>query len=508
MNAEGARNVVAAAREAGARRVVHTSTFDVFHAETGGTVSERAVADYPKGTAYERSKQRAEELVLDEAKDGIELVIANPSSVYGPGPWQGTGLDRAIRDAIRRRLPAVPPGGMTFVHVDDVAAGHLAAFERGTPGERYLLTDGYAPMREMLSVAVDEAGRGWVPPTLPVPLAKGDGGHGRSGLSRLIRRPPLLGAGQLHFLLWQARADSSKAPRRAGRRVQALGGGHPQHGALDDRGRQGLAVTYETLRYELAERVAVLTLDRPEQRNAVSRQMNAELHDAWRRFRDDDDAFVLVLTGAGSAFCAGWDLADAAEWPMPEWDEFRRSVYELPGACGYTRKVDVFKPVIAAVNGWAVAAGLETALLADIRIVAENAVFGALERRWNIVAGDGMTVRLPLAVGYAKAMELIITGRPVDAQEALRIGLANEVVPEGQALERALELAREIAALPQGAIRTDKETMVRNVGRTLEEQLRNEGEATISMWLRRDSHAIGARAFKEGRDPEWPHHGL
>ena len=134
----------------------------------------------------------------------------------------------------------------------------------------------------------------------------------------------------------------------------------------------------------------------------------------------------------------------------------------------------MFKPVIAAVNGWAVAAGLETALLADIRIVAENAVFGALERRWNIVAGDGMTVRLPLAVGYAKAMELIITGRPVDAQEALRIGLANEVVPEGRALERALELAREIAALPQGAIRTDKETMVRNVGRTLEEQLRNE----------------------------------
>ena len=219
----------------------------------------------------------------------------------------------------------------------------------------------------------------------------------------------------------------------------------------------------------------MLTLDRPEQRNAVSRQMNTELHDAWRRFRDDDDAFVLVLTGAGSAFCAGWDLADAAEWPMPEWDEFRRSIYELPGACGYTRKVDVFKPVIAAVNGWAVAAGLETALLADIRIVAENAVFGALERRWNIVAGDGMTVRLPLAVGYAKAMELIITGRPVDAQEALRIGLANEVVPEGRALERAVELAREIAALPQGAIRTDKETMVRNVGRTLEEQLAKRG---------------------------------
>jgi dihydroflavonol-4-reductase len=215
VNAEGAKNVVAAAREAGAKRVVHTSTFDVFHAETGGTVSEDAVADYPKGTAYERSKQRAEELVLDQAADGIELVIANPSSVYGPGPWQGTGLDRAIRDAIRRRLPAVPPGGMTLVHVDDVAAGHLAAFDRGEPGQRYLLADGFAPMRELLSVAVQEAGRGWVPPTLPVLLAKTMATAGEA-VSRLIRRPPLLGAGQLHFLLWQARADSSRAREELG----------------------------------------------------------------------------------------------------------------------------------------------------------------------------------------------------------------------------------------------------------------------------------------------------
>jgi enoyl-CoA hydratase len=267
-------------------------------------------------------------------------------------------------------------------------------------------------------------------------------------------------------------------------------------------------VAYETLRYEGDGHVVVLTYDRPEQRNAVSRKMNAELHDAWQRFRDDDDAFVLVITGAGDAFCAGWDLADAAEWPQPDWDEFRIDLVNSPGVCGYTRKVDVFKPVIAAVNGWAVAAGLETALLADIRIVAENAVFGALERRWNIVGGDGMTVRLPLVVGYAKAMELIITGRPVNAQEALRIGLANEVVPEGKALERALELAHEIAALPQGAIRSDKETMVRNVGSTYEEQLRTEMEMALSMFMRRDSHAIGARAFKAGRVPEWPHHGL
>ena len=265
---------------------------------------------------------------------------------------------------------------------------------------------------------------------------------------------------------------------------------------------------YRTLKYETDGHVTVLTYDRPEQRNAVSREMNSELHHAWRRFRDDPDAFVLVITGEGDAFCAGWDLADAAETRLDDWDGFVTQVLNTPGECGYTRRADVFKPVIAAVNGWAVAAGLENALLADIRIVAENAVFGALERRWNIVAGDGMTVRLPLAVGYAKAMELIITGRPVDAQEALRIGLANEVVPEGRALARALELAHEIAALPQGAIRSDKATMVRNVGLGFEAQLRNEAEMCISMFMRRDSHAIGASAFKEGRTPEWPHHGL
>src|SRR3954452_4909878 len=172
VNAEGARNVIAAAREAGARRAVHTSTFDVFHAPQGGTVSEAEVADYPKDTAYERSKQLAERLVLEQGERGIEVVIANPSSVYGPGPWHGTGMDGAIRDAIRRRLPATPPGGMTLVFADDVARGHLAAFDRGKPGGRYILADGYAAMRQVLSLAVAEAGRGWVPPKLPIGLAK------------------------------------------------------------------------------------------------------------------------------------------------------------------------------------------------------------------------------------------------------------------------------------------------------------------------------------------------
>ena len=268
---------------------------------------------------------------------------------------------------------------------------------------------------------------------------------------------------------------------------------------------------YQTLRYERTDHVVTLTYDRPEQHNAVNRQMNTELHDAWQRFRDEEESFVLVITGAGEhAFCAGWDLQDAAELAqLGDYDAFRSSLYNSPGECGYTRRADIFKPVIAAVNGYAFAAGLETALLADIRVAGENAEFGALERRWNIVGGDGMTVRLPLVVGFARAMELVITGRPIGAEEALSIGLVNEVVPRGAALRRARELAAQIAALPQGAIRSDKESIMRGVGRTLEERLRIEAEMVISMFMRRDSHTLGAAAFKAGDlAPVWPHHGL
>jgi dihydroflavonol-4-reductase len=215
VNAIGALNVIAAARQAGARRAVHTSTFDVFHAERGGAVSEDVVADYPKGTAYERSKQRAEDLVLGEAQHGIEVVIVNPASVYGPGPWQGAGVDGFIRDAIRGRLPALPPGGLTLAYADDVAAGHLAAFEKGEPGRRYILADGFATNRELCQAAVDAAGRGRVPPTMPTALARTLAVAGE-GVSRLIRRPPLLGRGQLTFLLWEARADSTRAREQLG----------------------------------------------------------------------------------------------------------------------------------------------------------------------------------------------------------------------------------------------------------------------------------------------------
>jgi enoyl-CoA hydratase len=269
-------------------------------------------------------------------------------------------------------------------------------------------------------------------------------------------------------------------------------------------------VDYQRLLYEQDGHVVTLTYNRPDQHNAIDRLMNKELHHAWQRFRDDDDAFVLVLTGAGDqVFSAGWDLRDASEMEdLGDWDTFRRDLHNLPGYCGYTRRFDVYKPVIAAINGHAFAAGLETILLADIRIADERAEFGALERRWNIVAGDGMTVRLPLVVGFARAMELIITGRRIDSAEALSIGLVNEVVPPGTALGHAQALAHEIAALPQGAIRSDKESLVRGVGRSLEERMRIETELIVSMFHRRDAHTIGASAFKAGTQPNWPHHGL
>ncbi len=170
---------------------------------------------------------------------------------------------------------------------------------------------------------------------------------------------------------------------------------------------------YENIIYEKDDHVVTITLNRPEKRNCIDTVTNGELQHAWKHFRDDEDAFVAILTGAGDeTFCAGWDLNDAAALnDMGTFDQFRVDVYNSEGYCGYTRKADIFKPIIAAVNGYAFAAGLETALLADIRIAAENAEFGALERRWNIVGGDGLTVRLPLVVGFAHAMEMIITGR-------------------------------------------------------------------------------------------------
>lgn len=269
-------------------------------------------------------------------------------------------------------------------------------------------------------------------------------------------------------------------------------------------------MAYQNILYDKAEHVVTITLNRPEVHNCLGQAIAAELKHAWKAFRDDDDAFVAIITGAGEkAFSAGWDLNDAAALEsLGTWDDYRNEVYNNEGPCGYTRRADIFKPIIAAINGYCFAAGLETAMLADIRIAAERAEFGALERRWNIVAGDGLTARLPLIVGFARAMELIITGRRIDAEEALRIGLVTEIVPNDQLARRARELALSIAALPQGAIRSDKECLVRGVGRTLEERLRFEAEMLLSMFMRQDRHSHGAGSFVGKQEPRWEHHGL
>jgi dihydroflavonol-4-reductase len=215
VNAVGSAAVASAAKRAGVRRFVHTSTHDVFHADTGQEFDETKLADYPKGTAYERSKQHAEELVLAE-RDGMEVVILNPSGVYGPTPSPTPSFENGIFEpVVRKRLPAVPPGGTGYAFVEGVADGHLLAAEKGADGERYILADGYGSFREIAETVKDVAGRGRVPPVMPIAVARAVSAVGE-GVSRVIRRPPLLPRGQLTYFLWQGHPDSSKAQRELG----------------------------------------------------------------------------------------------------------------------------------------------------------------------------------------------------------------------------------------------------------------------------------------------------
>lgn len=267
---------------------------------------------------------------------------------------------------------------------------------------------------------------------------------------------------------------------------------------------------YRNILYEKEEHIVTITINRPDVHNCLSADTALELHDAWRTFRDDEDAFVAIMTGAGDrAFSAGWDLRDAARLTQPiDFDRFRVDICNSPGPCGYTRRADIFKPTIGAINGYCFAAGLETACTLDIRIAAEHAEFGCLERRWNIILADGGTQRLPMVVGFSRALELIITGRRIGAQEAMRIGLVTEVVPKEKLMPRCKELARAICELPQGAIRADKEATVRGWGRPLEEGLRIEAEMVASMFMRQDRHSYGAQSFLDKQKPDWGRHGL
>ncbi len=203
------------------------------------------------------------------------------------------------------------------------------------------------------------------------------------------------------------------------------------------------------VRYETEGPIAVVTIDRPAVRNCVDGPTAAELAEAFRRFDADDELAVAVLTGAEGCFCAGADLKAVSE------SRGNRTRREGDGPMGPTR-MRLSKPVIAAVEGYAVAGGLELAVWCDLRVAARDGVFGVFCRRWGVPLIDGGTIRLSRALGHSHALDLILSGRGVSGDEARLMGLANRLVEPGQALKEALALARELAAFPQRCLRSDR----------------------------------------------------
>ena len=236
--------------------------------------------------------------------------------------------------------------------------------------------------------------------------------------------------------------------------------------------------------------LTTVTINRPEVRNAVDRDTAAELADAFRAFDSDESSSVAVLTGAGGTFCAGADLKGVAAGGG------NRALPEGDGPMGPTRML-LGKPVLAAVEGHAVAGGLELALWCDLRVAARDAVFGVFCRRWGVPLIDGGTVRLPRLIGHSRALDLVLTGRAVGADEALAMGLANRVAEPGQALAAALELAGQLAAFPQRCLRSDRLSSYEQWGLEMDAALAAEhghGMATI----RSGESAEGAARFAGG----------
>ena len=207
-----------------------------------------------------------------------------------------------------------------------------------------------------------------------------------------------------------------------------------------------------SVRYETRGPVAVVTLDRPEVRNAVDKATAVALTEAFRRFDDDEDLRVAILTGGHRHFCSGADLQAFASGDVDELDRVRRDGI---GPMGPTR-LRLNKPVIAAIEGFAVAGGLELAIWCDLRVAGQDAVLGVFCRRFGVPLVDMGTIRLPRLIGHGRAMDLILTGRPVSADEALRMGLVTRVVETGKAFDAALALAEELAGMPQHCLRSDR----------------------------------------------------
>lgn len=251
--------------------------------------------------------------------------------------------------------------------------------------------------------------------------------------------------------------------------------------------------------YELRGTTAVLTIERPERRNAVDAETAAELLDGFRRFEADEEARALVLTGAGDvAFCAGADLkALAAAGPDVALETIEEIADRTEGPMGFTRAL-ASKPTIAAISGWALAGGLELALWCDLRIATGDSKLGYPERRWGVPLIDGGTLRLPRIVGLGRALDLILTGRIIEADEALAWGLLTEVVDAGRHLARAIEIADALARFPQQTMLSDRRSAIEGSTLPLADSLRFEaevGRASIATGLR----GAGRFAGGEGR---------
>lgn len=236
--------------------------------------------------------------------------------------------------------------------------------------------------------------------------------------------------------------------------------------------------------------VLTVTIDRPEARNAVDGPTAERLAAAFRAFEADDDVTVAILTGADGTFCAGADLKAMGE------GRGNRVTADGDGPMGPTRMLTT-KPVLAAVEGYAVAGGLELACWCDLRIAARDAVFGVFCRRWGVPLIDGGTVRLPRLIGLSAALDLILTGRGVSGEEALRLGLANRLTESGGALAAARRLAHELAAFPQACLRNDRRSAYEQAGRTLDDAMANEYELGLAT-LASEDFASGVARFVAG----------
>ncbi|MDI9609727.1 MAG: crotonase/enoyl-CoA hydratase family protein [Archaeoglobales archaeon] len=238
------------------------------------------------------------------------------------------------------------------------------------------------------------------------------------------------------------------------------------------------------------DKILIVKLNRAEKRNAINLEMAEELEKVWKDFEKDQELYVGIITGEGGNFCAGADLGDLKH--------LMSRATKKEGPLGFTR-ILLSKPVIAAISGYCVAGGLEIALWADLRIADETAKFGFLERRFGVPLINGGTQRLPRIVGVGNALYLILTGKLISAREALELGLVNEVVEEGRALERAIELARLIASFPQITLRNDRKSLYAGLGKPLEEGLGIEAEIGLESLRSEELYREAEKFVRNGK---------